>query len=247
MSPRLASAMTMRPAADASAISRSSSAIPVAPCRLKKATWGLTTLTAPANPSTHEVQKERRPLASSLSPHAASNAADGSIPAHSGPVLATAAATRSPKLSAITSSFVEQFYGRACPAAVDASVGGGRAAPAPDAAPDPLADLAHRGGMGVTPAGELAEPLPRRPGGPEGRGAHLDGLGAGQQQLHGVKAREHTADADDRQLGEGRPALPYRPHGDGMHGAPGQPAPAGAEDGPARLGVEGQAEQRVHQ
>ena len=82
-------------------------------------------------------------MASSLSPHSASNAADGSIPAHSGPVAATAAATRSPKLSAITSSFVEQWT--AAPGAPPWCVALGRgswaswstATSAPPAAPPP--------------------------------------------------------------------------------------------------------------
>ena len=48
-------------------------------------------------------------------------------------------------------------------------------------------------------------------------------------------------------LGEGRPALPHGPHRHRVHRAAREPAPAGAEDGPARLGVEGQAEQGVDQ
>src|SRR5580704_2875462 len=243
MSPRLASAITMRPAAVASAMSRSSSAIPAEPWRSKKATCGFTTLTAPAKPSTQPAQKARRPAASSRNPHLTNSAADGSMPAHSGPVLATAAATRSPKLSAMSSSFVQRWERDAR----GTCAFGRRSSGAGEAPAHRPADVPHRRFVGLAPARQLAEHLPRRPGIPEGGGADLNGIGAGHEQLHGVVAGEDASHADDRQLGEGRAAFPHGAYGHRVHRTTGQPAPAGAQDGPSRLDVEGEAQQRVHE
>ncbi len=238
MSPRLASAITIRPAAVASAISRSSSAIPAEPCRSKKATCGLTTLTTPANASTHVAPKACSPLASSGSPHAVSNADDGSIPAHSGPVAAVAAATLSPKLSAITSSFVVRRHGRAdtfpCFPRVTrrgrAPVGG---------CPPPWC----RGSRTIAPPGSAPSTVPWDRGtwrSPPGRRRRRPGAAPPR------RGPENTPPTPTiGSVGEGRPALPHRPYRDGVDGAAGEPAAAGTQHRPARLGVERQPEQCV--
>src|SRR5271168_382852 len=94
MSPRLASQMHKSPAARAEAMRRSNAPRPDAPWRSKKATWGLMAGITPANASTQRSQNASSPLGSSGSPHDSSSAADGSIPAHSGPAEATAATSR---------------------------------------------------------------------------------------------------------------------------------------------------------
>ncbi len=93
MSPRLASAMAMRPLARAAASTSSRAAIPPEPRRSKKATCGLTTGTTPAKASTQARPKVRTPAGVSGNPQAARSSADGSMPAHNGPVAATALAT----------------------------------------------------------------------------------------------------------------------------------------------------------
>ncbi len=231
MSPRLASAITISPAAVASATSRSSCASPDEPCRSKKATCGLITGTAPAKASTHVRQKAPNPVASSVSPHDASSEADGSMPAHSGPVARTAASTRSPKLSAISSSFVQQWY--ACGCRVGGSVARANRAGVVDfgAASRVVPDLADRRRVGVTPTRQLAEHLPRCPRVPEDRRPDLDGVGTGHEQLDRVGAGRHPTDPDDRHVGEGGPALPHGPHRDRVDGGAGQPTPARAQRG----------------
>ena len=94
MSPRLASAMTSSPAARPAASTSSNAAMPAEPHRSKKATCGFTTGTTPANASMHRSPKVRTPSADAGRPHSASSPTEGSMPAHSGPVSATARATR---------------------------------------------------------------------------------------------------------------------------------------------------------
>ena len=113
MSPRLASAITTSPAAVASATRRSSSAIPADPCRSKNATCGLTTPDRPGerlDARTAERAQPGRVVAQPPLPSA--TLPTGRCPRTSGPVARTAAATRSPKLSAMSSSFVRPWYVR---------------------------------------------------------------------------------------------------------------------------------------
>ena len=226
-------------------MSRSSSARPAEPWRSKKATWGLTTATTPAKASTQaraELREARGVVAQAPSRQQRGRGVDPgaqrSRRSHRG-------GQPSPKLSAMTSSFLFRRSGRTA-----AVIGTGRR---PRRRRHCAAPIGRSRRMSATwcrgrrTTGQLAQHLPRGPGVAEGGRADLDGVGPGQQQLHGVAPEKTPPTPTMRQLGEGRPALPHGPHRHRMHGAAGQAATAGPQRGRPGLGVDGQAQERVDQ
>ena len=159
----------------------------------------------------------------------------------------TAAATRSPKLSAIASSLLD----RVVPA---------RAAHRPP--PIARRRRRRRRRRSARPRPDPADrrAVGRRTSAPAGAAPSTAPAGPGRSRCPPARRRRRPAAARPRRaptitpptptigaVGEGRPALPHGPHRHRVHGAPREPAAAGAEDGPSRFGVEGQAQQGVDQ
>ena len=172
----------------------------------------------------------RSPSASSRSPHDASSAADGSMPAHSGPVRRTAAATRSPKLSAISSSFVEQMATRLRAVASSARRPPARRHLRHRAAARP--NLPHRRAVRVAPARQLARAPSTAPAGPGRSPCPTCTASAPAQQLDRVAARR-TPRRRRRSARRGRrpgtPTPPARPPGGAA--APERPPPPAPSTG----------------
>src|ERR1700722_12906464 len=188
MSPRLASAMTRRPASRAAASTDSRAPTPAEPRRSKNATCGLTTGTTPAKASTQRRPNERSPSAESGRPQRSSSSGDGSMPAHSGPVRATAEATASANPTTGTGSAM----GHACQLAHP---------------PDTVARA---------PAFDLTQDPERGPRVAEGRRADLNGVGPGHQQFDRILTAHHAAHTDDGGVRIGGPDVEDGAHGGGV-------------------------------
>src|SRR5579875_2660993 len=73
----------------------------------------------------------------------------------------------------------------------------------------------------AAPVPQLGEDAGGRRGLGEGGGAHLDGVGAGGEELGGVPPAPHAAHPDDRRVRPGGPAVVDGPDGDRVQGRPG--------------------------
>ena len=235
MSPRLASAMTIRPAAVASAIEPlelghpgRAVALEERDLRLDHADHAGERLDA-GRDRTHAAPWRRR-----AAPTPPAAPPTGRCPAHSGPVAATAAATRSPKLSAIASSFVRSdrhrrsSCGRAAPSRRSPSLAGRpsptRRAPLDGCPPRVVPWSSHQRASwrstfhGARGSRNVAVPT---------------------WTASAPASRNSTASRPENtpptptigSVGEGRPALPHGPHRHRVHGAPESPPPPAPRTG----------------
>ena len=119
------------------------------------------------------------------------------------------------------------------------------AVPCQGASVCPAMRLGRRGQ--ATSLAQLLEHPHGRPRVGEGGGAHLHGRRAGEQELDGIDARRHPADADDRQVRQRRVDVVDGPHRDRVDGRPRQAAAPGARAEPVGpcLRVDGHAQHRV--
>ena len=222
MSPRLASAMARRPASRAAASTSSRAARPAEPIRSKNATWGLTTGTTPAKASTQAVRRCAGRPACRPGPRRSSSPADGSIPAHSGPVAATARATRPANPSVMLSSSVRRPVAHRM-GRLRVRLGHGRRTPwpthhAPISSQHPPAVPAGPGRWPCPPGRRRPRPAaaPRRPA-----------------------PRHHPAHPDDGGVGVGGPDVEHGPDGDRVDRRPRQPAAGRARAEHGRRGARG--------
>ena len=79
----------------------------------------------------------------------------------------------------------------------------------------------------------------------ERRRAHTDSTRSREEHLDGVDPGRHAPGSDDRHLGVGTRDVVHGPQRDGLDRRARQAAPARAEGGPAVLGVDDEAEERV--
>ena len=121
----------------------------------------------------------------------------------------------------------------------------------PDAARAPRCRAADRTSPtvvpGRAPACKLLADLPRCPRVTEGGRADLNGVGAGLEKFERVASAGDPTHADDGHVGKRGPALPDRPYRNRMDGGAREATSAGAEQRPAGLWIERQAQQRVDQ
>ncbi len=174
MSPRLASAITSRPASRAAASTRSRAARPAEPNRSKKATCGFTTGTVPAKASMQRRPNSRRPVGLSGSPQAVEQrrrrvdaGAHGPV-ARPPPRRTTGAGPDRPAVAAATTR------GDGTPAS---TMGGA----------DQLVE--RRDPVSPAPGPRTRRAPGGRPWIAEGGRADLHGIRTGEQQLHRVPAR----------------------------------------------------------
>src|SRR5438270_1304649 len=83
--------------------------------------------------------------------------------------------------------------------------------------------------LACAPLTQLLEYPRGRPGPEEGSRPDLDGVSAGQYELHSVLSPADASDADDGGVREGGAAVIHGSHGDGPDGGARGPAPAGGE------------------
>ena len=208
MSPRLASAMTSRPAVAGRGHHRFEGGHSARAPSLEERHLGLDHRHHTGE-RLHAAQAERaEPVGRVGQAPPSSRAGEGSMPAHSGPVRATAAAD----------DLGETAGGRVS----HGPLLGQFAHPA-DAVPRaPPFDLRAGSGGGARGSRKVAVP-------------DLDGIGPGHQQLDGVLPAHHPAHPDDGGVGIRGPHVEDGPHGDRVDGRSRQPAAGGTrtQDRPA--------------
>src|SRR5947209_6160885 len=101
----------------------------------------------------------------------------------------------------------------------------------------------------AAPGLELSDDARGRAGVSEGGGADLNSTSAGHEELDGVGAGGHAADADDGRVGEGGMAIEYRPDSDRMDGATAEPSASGtrSQTRPTCLRIDGHPHHGVGQ